>query len=171
MILIAFTLNLAAKSEDLLSIFEESDVDVKLNNFNNVFQSTLSHDAPIKTIMLHNHPFPFVSNDIKKLMKIRDSIHRHFLLTRNVEDWEKYKEAHNTVKRALIEAERDHTYHEVQQSKDNPKSLWKIINSTIPSQEQERQVYTKDHKTNLTFFSLLSTKTPPKQLLNWHQLR
>ena len=147
----AFAVDLAAKADDLLSIFKDSDIDVKLNNFNTVLQNTLSNHASIKTIKLRNCPCPFVSSDIKKIMKIRDSLHRRFLRTRDTEDWENFKEARDTVKRA------DHTYHEVQQNKCNPKSLWKIINKAIPSREREKQVYTKDHKTVAnefnTFFS------------------
>ena len=153
----AFAFDLAAKADDLLSIFKDSDIDVKLNIFNTVLQNTLSNHAPIKTIKLRNRPCPFVSNDVKKIMKIRDSLHRRFLRTRDTEDWENFKEARNTVKRALIKAEKDHTYHEVQQNKCNPKSLWKIIHRAIPSREREKQVYTKDHKTVAdefnTFFS------------------
>ena len=39
-----------------------------------------------------------------------------------------------------------HTLQKVQRNKNNPSSLWKVINLATPFWECERQIYTKDHK-------------------------
>ena len=93
-----------------------------------------------------NRPCPFVANDIKQLMKTRDKLHRRFLQTRDTNDWVKFKKSHRSVKRALKDAERNHTLQKVQRNKNNPSSLWKVINVATPFWERERQIYTKDHK-------------------------
>ena len=93
-----------------------------------------------------NRPCPFVTNDIKQLMKTRDKLHRRFLQTRDTNDWVKFKKSHRSVKRALKDAERNHTLQKVQRNKNNPSSLWKVINVATPFWECERQIYTKDHK-------------------------
>lgn len=93
-----------------------------------------------------NRPCPFVANDIKQLMKTRDKLHRRFLQTRVTNDWVKFKKSHRSVKRALKDAERNHTLQEVQRNKNNPCSLWKVINVATPFWECEGQIYTKDHK-------------------------
>ena len=93
-----------------------------------------------------NRPCPFVANDIKQLMKTRDKLHRRFLQTRDTNDWVKFKKSHRSVKRALKDAERNHTLQKVQRNKNNPSSLWKVINVAMPFWECERQIYTKDHK-------------------------
>lgn len=93
-----------------------------------------------------NRPCPFVANDIKQLMKTRDKLHRRFLQTRDTNDWVKFKKSHRSVKRALKDAERNHTLQKVQRNKNNPSSLWKVINLATPFWECERQIYTKDHK-------------------------
>ena len=46
----------------------------------------------------------------------------------------------------LKEAEINHLADEVKVHKNNPGSLWKMINKTIPVKEKEKQVYTKDLK-------------------------
>ena len=93
-----------------------------------------------------NRPCPFVANDIKQLMKTRDKLHRRFLQTRDTNDWVKFKKSHRSVKRALKDAERNHTLQKVQRNKNNPNSLWKVINVATPFWECERQIYTKDNK-------------------------
>ena len=47
-------------------------------------------------------------------MQIRNRLHRRFLLTGNEFDWAEYEISRNSVKKALIEAEKHHTYQEVQ---------------------------------------------------------
>ena len=59
-------------------------------------------------------------------------------------------------------AERNHTAEEVYLHKDNPSSLWKIINRVIPSRVKERPIYSKDLKSvadkfNIFFSSLGKT--------------
>ena len=88
----------------------------------------------------------WIDNDIKQRMKTRDKLHRRFLQTRDTKDWVKFKEPHRYVKQALKDAERNQTFLEVQRNKNNPSSLWKIINLAMPSRERERQIYTKDYK-------------------------
>ena len=153
-----FSGDLAANSTHLLSIFDTTDVNAQLNIFNDVLQSTLDSHAPVRTIKVRNRPCPFVTRDIKQLMDNRNSLHRRFLQTRDAPDWEKYKASRNTVKRVLTEAERSYTHQEVQENKNDPRSLWKIINRTIPSKEKERQVYTKNPKTVANEFNAFFSK-------------
>ena len=56
-------------------------------------------------------------------MKIRNRLHRRFPLTRNEFDWAEYKISRKSVKKALIEAEKHHTYQEVQNNMNNSRSL------------------------------------------------
>ena len=57
----------------------------------------------------------------------------------------------------LKEAEINHLADEVKVHKNNPGSLWKIINKTIPVKEKEKQVYTKDLKSIVDDFSYYFT--------------
>ena len=82
-----------------------------------------------------NRPCPFVANDIKQLMKTRDKLHRRFLQTRDTNYWVKFKKSHRSVKRALKDAERNHTLQKVQRNKNNPSSLRKVINLAMPFRE------------------------------------
>ena len=93
---------------------------------------------------------------VPRVLHVYDTL-CHFL------DWAEYQYSRKSVKRALINAERSYTHHEVLNNKQNSRSLWKAINRAIPSKDKERQTYTK----NLTvlanefnqFFSMVGKNT------------
>jgi hypothetical protein len=60
--------------------------------------------------------------------------------------WRIYKEARQSVKITLRNAEKNYIRNEVQTHKDKPGCLWKIINNVIPSKEKPTLTYIKDHK-------------------------
>ncbi len=87
----AFSSDLATKSDRLLSIFTETDVNTKTEVLKDVIQSTLDSHAPIKTIKIRSRSNTFVTPDTKELMKSRDKLHQRFLKTRCKRDWEMYR--------------------------------------------------------------------------------
>ena len=57
---------------------------------------------------------------------------------------DKFQTFPRLVKKKLQEAERNYTFEEVTANKNNSGSLWKIINRTIPSKDNQRLAFTKD---------------------------
>lgn len=70
-------------------------------------------------------------------MTFRDQLFRRYRESRNADAWKAYKEARRSVKQLLKNAECDHIRTEVKSHKDNPGSLWKIINTCILSKEKK----------------------------------
>ena len=131
-----FAADLASKSEPLLKVFQEADVNSKLKTFNDVFSSTLESHAPVKTMRIRSRPCPYVTLEITEMMIARDEHHRQFRLPREEADCEVYKESRNTVKSFLKDAEKDYVRGEVLAHKNNSCSLWKEIDNSIPSKEK-----------------------------------
>ncbi|CAB4008413.1 Hypothetical predicted protein [Paramuricea clavata] len=152
-----FSSDLVTKSDRLLSILSNTNVNTILETFKDVLHSTLDVHAPLKTFKIRNRSCPYVNNEIKELMKSRDLHLRRFQLTRDEGDWVVYKEYCNNVKTKIKAAAKDHTFNEVREHKHNSRSLWKIINNIIPSKEKETQVYSKDPKTVAKEFNLFFT--------------
>ena len=148
-----FSTDLATKSDCLLSIFTEADVNAKTKVLKETIQSTLNLHAPIKTIKIRSRTNTFVAPDTKELMSTRDKLHQRFLKSRCKRDWEKYRESRNKVKVILKEASINHLSDEVKANKNNPGSLWKIINKSIPVKEKEKHIYTKELKTVVEDFN------------------
>ena len=60
-----FSIDLASKSDQILPIFTENDVNTKLSMFNDVFLSTLERHAPVMTIKIRIAPFPMSHMKVK----------------------------------------------------------------------------------------------------------
>ena len=60
-----FSIDLASKSNQILPIFAENDVNTKLAMFNGVCLCTLERHAPVMTIKVRNRPCPYVTQEIK----------------------------------------------------------------------------------------------------------
>ena len=101
-----FSIDLASKSDQILPIFTENDVNTKLSMFNKVFLPTLERHAPVMTIKVRNRLCPYVTQEIKVLMNERDELHRKFQLSRDIKDWQAYKDARNSAKNVLKDCEK-----------------------------------------------------------------
>ena len=73
-----FSFDLATKSNCLLSIFLDTDINMKLETFNVVLNSTLDVYAPIRTCKVRGRPCPYILNEIKELMRSKELLHRRF---------------------------------------------------------------------------------------------
>ncbi|CAB4037391.1 Hypothetical predicted protein [Paramuricea clavata] len=163
-----FTAHLASRSQELISIFSDSNVNSKLDNFNNVLLITLAVHAPVRITKIQNRSCPFITTDIKNQMFHRDQLHRRYKRTRDIDDWRAFKNAQRSVKSTLKAAEKQHVQTEVNLHKDNSRSLWKVINRCIPSKDKRILTY---HKNTLEGWPTISTssfnlyeKELPKQL-------
>ena len=141
-----FIIHLASRAEELTSIFDIPNPNSKLEIFNSALQSTLDAHAPIKLIKIRERTCPFVTSEIKKQMKTRDHLHRRYQRTRNIDDWNKFKDAQRSIKSILTAAEREYVSTEISTNKDNPRSLWKLINKCIPSKDRPKLTYNNNHE-------------------------
>ena len=90
-------------------------------------------------------------------MKYRDSLHRIYLNTRRSDDWTKFKETCGLAKATLLSAEQDYIRCEVEDNKNNPSSLWKVVKPRVPSKNRVPQVYNKDSKVLVEEFNQFFT--------------
>lgn len=68
--------------------FNDSHTNNNFDTFNQIIQYTLDSHVPIKKIkVVHSRRCPFLTSDIKNVMKIKDQEHRQYLQTRDDLDW------------------------------------------------------------------------------------
>ena len=79
---------------DTMNLIDES-VDNSLDAFNDLLLACLDDHAPIKTVKIQHKPNPFITEDIRDLMKVRDRLHKRARRTGMREDWEVFKELRN----------------------------------------------------------------------------
>ncbi len=126
-------------------VYFTDDVNVKLDLFNQLFLNTLNKHAPIKHIKIRGKSHPFIDDEIKQLIKLRDRKLNIFKQSRHMEDWKDYKQLRNSVKSSLRTAESNYVRNQIEKCKGNPRTMWKVIRGSLPTKEATKPCYQNDH--------------------------
>ena len=95
----------------IVNIFD--DFDHQVDVFNKLFLETLSEQAPIKHIKIKSRPNPFITPEIKQLMKIRDSWQKKVRKTNDKLHWNAFRFFRQEVKREIRIAEKEYVRSEL----------------------------------------------------------
>ena len=98
----------------------------------------------MKYIKIKGRPHKFIGKEIKQLMKNRDQCLKSFRKSKNLEDWNNYKQLKNAVKLSITKAESNYVCNQIEKNKDNSKSMWNVIRGCLPSKERTKPNYRKD---------------------------
>jgi hypothetical protein len=123
--------------------FSIDDVNEKLSSFNGHFLSILEKHAPVKSMKIRYRRCPFMSREIKELMKNRDKLHKLARRTEMTTDWENYRVCRQAVKKALRESERKYVQNEIHKNL-NRSSMWKVISNCLPRKESTEHKYSRN---------------------------
>ena len=120
-------------------------VDEKLDAFNELFLTCLNAHAAVKTVKPKHKPNPFITDDIKDLMKTKDSMHRKARKTAgSVNDWQVFRDLKKEVKSILRKEEIEYFNEQICANKNNTGTIWKTIWKALPKKSSLTTPYTKD---------------------------
>lgn len=125
-----FCKDLALVPFHVMSVFD--DFEDQVDTFNILFADILEAHAPIRRIKIKSKPNPYVTPEIRQLMKTRDKWHKKAIKTNDRFCWNAFKFFRQEVKRELRLAEKAHVQSEIIGSKGNTNAIWKIINRCLP---------------------------------------
>ena len=111
------------------------DFNDQVDVLNKLFLDTLSEHAPVKRIKIKSRPNPFITPEIKQLMKTRDSWQKKARKTNDKLHWNAFRFFRQDVKREIGIAEKEYVRSELLKSNGNANSIWKIINHCLPNRE------------------------------------
>ena len=114
----------------VISMFD--DFDDQVDTFNALFTDILDDHAPIKRVKIKARPNPFVTTEIRQLMKTRDQWHKRAIKSNDRLHWNAYRFFRQEVKRELRFAEKAHVRSELLKRNGNTNAIWKIINNCLP---------------------------------------
>ena len=140
-----------------------------INSFINVYQSVLDNHIPIRNIIIKPRPTPFVDNEIKSAIRVRDKLHQYYYQSRNLTDWSNYKIARNTVKSKLRNSEKHYANNQISKCQNNPGALWKVINQTLPRKEKSH-LNTKNTQSLAEEFNIYFSTVGEKTVQSMKQL-
>ena len=110
--------------ETVLSSYEDNP-DKMAATFQEIFESVLDIHAPLKKRRVGNTSAPWITPEIRRLMKERDAAKK---LTRtSPEKWHTYKHLRNKVTRKIRDAIHSYYHGLIEENQGDPKRMWKVI--------------------------------------------
>nr|CAI5840302.1 unnamed protein product [Callosobruchus analis] len=85
------------------------DVDEKIDYLSNAILSVLDRHAPYKLVRFTKKPAPWLTDNLRFIMHLRDVAKAKFNQDKSVESWEKYKKAKNFATQAMKRWKDRHT--------------------------------------------------------------
>lgn len=129
----------AARELDWDSIYLEPNIDIKVDMFNNSILELYDIHCPTRKIKPKHLPAPWISEDIRSLMEVRDKAYKRYLKSKTVETRKNYKRLRNQVKQMLRNAKTRYfnsMFHKNLKSKD----LWNIFRGLGISKDKQNIV-------------------------------
>ena len=106
-------------------IHETDNLDEAINHFNSVYNSILEEHAPTRIIQNRNNYVPYVSYEIKVLMKERNAKKVQASKSGRIEDFNQYKVLRNLVVSKMKKAKINYYREKFNDNSASPKDLWK----------------------------------------------
>ena len=119
----------------IISLFDEFNDQVDV--FNELLLELLNQHAPIKRVKIKSKPNPFITLEIRQLMRTRDQWGKLAGKTNHPLHWNGYRFFRQEVKREIRMNEKVHVRTQILDSNGNSNSIWKIINRCLPCKHQD----------------------------------
>ena len=139
-----------------------------MDTFNTLFADVLDDHTPIKRIKIKTKPNPYITEEIRQLMKSRNLWHSRAIRSNDRLHWNAYRSFRQEVKRELRFAEIAHVRTELLNSKRNTNAIWKIINNCLQRKSQNHPFQTENTTALVNnfneYFTLVGSVTAQKAL-------
>nr|CAH7733245.1 unnamed protein product [Callosobruchus chinensis] len=99
--------------------------DKKIDYLNSAILSVLDVHAPYKLIRFTKKPAPWLSDNLRLIMNLRDTAKKKFIQTQTVESWNEYKKARNFATQA-VKNEKKAFFSHLCKNKDS-KQIWRQL--------------------------------------------
>ena len=97
-----------------------------------VIMGIFDKHALLITKRVKGKPAPWLTAELKSVMNERDSLLRKYRKSKNMADFQAYKQKRNLVNCELRRAKLNYNRNLLNENMDNPRSFWKIIKRLYP---------------------------------------
>jgi len=118
-------------------VYNEKDIDGKVEKFNVILNALMEKHAPIKSKKCKQTSAPWVNNDIRKLCRKRNRLRKRYITKKRPEDLVKFRSVRNRVKQMIRSAKTRYFYAKFQEANDS-KALWNTIRSLNVSKSSNK---------------------------------
>lgn len=125
----AFNADLQLVRWDLMSTLD--NVNEIVHAFNCGIVYLFDYHAPLKTVTIRDHSYPWITDTIKIMMRLRDEASADYNKCKSNSKKEYYKSLKSLVNKALFQEKAAYYKHNINNQIKNPRSLWKNLKSTL----------------------------------------
>ena len=161
------------RNENWDSFIPLNDVNEAASIWTKAFLNIAVKHAPMKQSRVKGNDVPWMSSALKDIMNERNCLYHKAIKSKNLVDWTKYKEVKNSVNTQIRKCKLDYYCNVIEESKSQPKSLWKHLNnialckpnSNVSSLLDDGKIYTLSQDVAQTLnlhFSTVSDKLTSK---------
>lgn len=112
-------------------ILSLKNVDEMVYFFNKFINYLFDIHAPLRVIYAKHEQYPWITYNIRQLMKRRDEAHSRARVSGQQVHMSFYKDLKYSVQEALVRERRAYFDHYVNHNKNNPKTMWKHIKKNV----------------------------------------
>ena len=109
------------------------DVDDQYHTWYTLFMEVANHHAPLKTRKCRKRMVPWMTPEIRELMRQRDKTHRIAVKERSEQHFQLYKSMRNHVNCELRRARKEYFQHLLLKESRTPQTFWKNVKVLMPS--------------------------------------
>ncbi len=108
------------------------------NFWKSLFLKIVNANIPLRKVRVKSNALPWIDRDIRVLMRVRNYLHTKAKASKRSEDWERYRNVRNQVTSKMRRAKLQHFEVLSEQSKSNPRKLWKELNKVLGRKNKQR---------------------------------
>lgn len=123
-------------------LYSSAIIDDKVDILIEKLRHLLNLYAPERRISKKRNACPWVNEEIKQLMRERDSLYKLYVRVRNEVTWENYRVLRNRIKR-IIRDSRNMYFSAMFQSAKSNKDVWNVVKSQGVSKEPKNAMILK----------------------------
>ena len=112
-------------------VTETDNIDDAARLFQEIFTQVLDKHAPVKMFQTRKNYVPYLSEDMKRLLKERDVLKEEATKTGDKVLFEEYKKKRNLIKGNLAKEKLKHYTQGLYDEKITTKKAWKLVNSML----------------------------------------
>ena len=119
------------ESEINSKVVESDNIDVAAEIFRDIFSRVLNNHAPVRTFQTRKNYVPFLSDEMKRLLKERDALKEEATKTGDEILMNEYRQRRNFIKENLVKEKTRYYKDKLYDAKITTKKAWNIVNSML----------------------------------------
>lgn len=118
-------------------LYDHDSIDIKVNILINKLSSLFDKYVPERKVSCNKNACPWINQDIRNLMKNRETLYKRYVRTKDVVIWEQYKLLRNRIKTMLRDARNEH-FKGLFEAKRSGKDMWNILKNQGVGKERKK---------------------------------